>query len=182
MYDQFCLDKSDSKCQFISAWGRGKLAGVWTAEMQREKHQIQLWQQFLTLIFPGLVCWASCSWETAVFIAIKLHSFPPYSRQVWPQPPTNGHRERVFSLCFLSWPGGLILWPTSLYPISQGMDHDASHAVMLYLCFKQHLNFLESGFYKYQNHRHYSSGSNKEGDHNVFIPKMINNDKWPVFI
>lgn len=76
----------------ISAYehNRGGSLQVFGLEKCSEKPQLQLWQQFLTIIYPGMVCWASCSREIAFFIAIKLHSFPPDSCLVWPQFPTNG--------------------------------------------------------------------------------------------
>lgn len=45
---------SDSQYRFpLTREGGAQLAGVWTTEMQQEEHQLQLWQQFLTIIYPG---------------------------------------------------------------------------------------------------------------------------------
>lgn len=107
------FDQFDPRCLIlnISLWAQKswKLAGVWTTEMQQKK--------ILTIIYPGIVCWASCSTEAAYFIAIKLHSFPPES---WPcsQFATHGH----WASYFLSWSGGSIRRPSSLHPCSQGKD------------------------------------------------------------
>lgn len=91
----------------IRLWAqqRGQLAGVWSTEMQQEKYQLQLWQLFF---IQGRFAEQAVLQEKAFFIAkVSYQSF----------------LLSILSGYFLSWSGGLIRWPFSLYSSSQGMDH-----------------------------------------------------------
>lgn len=87
----------------------------------KEKNWLYLWWQLLTIIYPGIVCWASCSSETNYFIAIKLHSFPSDS---WAGAATVCYKWPLssFSSYFLSWARVSIRLPFSFRPCFRGMD------------------------------------------------------------
>lgn len=162
------FETSNSQYHLMSTTGGGAACRCWDyRNAARETSTPTLAAIFNHYL--SRVCWASCSWETAFFIAIKLHSFLPDSCLVRPQFPTNGHGAAfpaIFSAGLEVQPGDL----PALYPSSQGMDHTSVGNTGLAL-FK----------YKYQNQRHYISmdptrREKKESvDHNVFIPKSSSN-------